>query len=597
MNNVRLKILFFVSWYPNKYDHVLGNFIRNKAHAMSSVCDIAVMYAMKDNNAKNTFDIESTDDGSVFTVRVYFRTSSHFLLDALLYNIRFLQAYFKAWNIVKNRWGVPDLIHVNVADRAGLPALLFKWLRGIPYVITEHSTPDVAYTKGEHASPIFKKRWLKKSIWRNSKGGSVDSTISLKFLEKIGVTKKIDVIPNVVQVDRSGSPHTKFLMTVGKKIALHISIMIERKNVKDIIQAAARIHSKRKDFEIHIVGEGGQKEQLIDLSRALGILDTAVFFHGYVAEDTKVDLIKQSDFFILNSDEEGFSVVAAEALCYGVPVITTDCGGPEDFVNEKNGIIIRRRDVDGLTSAIEHMLDASQHYDRKQISRDACSRFTPEIIAHQTLELYKSAKTIWTAGNTKKQIFIPPDARVLDVGSGHQPNRRANVLLEKYPEETIHRTTQQIVRPSDKEFVVGDAQDMPFSDKSFDFIIASHIAEHVDDPVQFCRELSRVGKNGYIETPGPLTEYFMPTASHKWIVTRKNDQLHFRKNTVLRSKVPFFFRFFYLNRDGYVEKTLKTNNRVIKLMNIILLKLWAHAPYAYTRIVWKDTIAGVVRTK
>ena len=597
MNNVRLKILFFASWYPNKYNNVLGIFIRNKAQAISSLCDVAVIYAMKDPTAKNIFDIESVHDGSIFTVKIYFRTSSNPFLDRLLYNIRFLHAYYLAWKLVKQQWGTPDLIHVNVVDRAGIPALFFKWLKRIPYVITEHSTPDVGFTKGEHKKPRFPHRLLQMAIWGQSSGGSVDSTISMKFLKKMGITRQIRVIPNVVNIDATQLQRTKIPPQANKKVGLHISILNARKNVHDIIQAIADVSASRQDFEIHIIGDGEQKTSLVELAINLNILNRIVFFHGYVTDEQKLEFIARSDFHIINSNEEGFSVVTAESLCYGIPVITTDCGGPEDFVSEKNGIVVSRKDLKGLSAALKKMLDTARLYNRSQISAEACARFDPAVVARQTFEMYYTAKTIWPAGNTARMISIPSHAHVLDVGSGHQPHRRANVLLEKYPEGTIHRTTQQIAMPQGKEFIVGDALAMPFHDKSFDYIIGSHIAEHVDDPVQFCRELSRVGKGGYIETPGPLTEYLMPTASHQWIVTKRRNVLFFRKNTVARSYVPFFFRFFYLNRDGYVENTWKTKNPFLKKLNVILLKVWKHIPYAYTCIEWRDSIIGVVTSE
>lgn len=594
MNNIRLKILFFASWYPNKYDNTLGIFVKNKARAVASLCDVAVIYVAKDLSVKKNFNVESAYEENIFTVRVYFRTSAISLIDALLYNFRYLQAYYLAWKVVKHHWGTPDLIHVNVVDRAGLPALFFKWLKRIPFVITEHSTPDVAYTKGEKTKPLFRRKLLKRIIWWQSAGGSVDSIISQKFLKKMGITSNICIIPNVVYIDKTLSKKAANPSAHNKKIGLHISILIERKNVHDIIEAAARLSKSRQDFEIHIVGTGEQKDQLVEYARERNVLDRVIIFHGYVTDEKKSELIAQSDFHILNSDEEGFSVATAESLCYGVPVITTDCGGPEDFVSENNGIIIKRRDLDGLTRAIAQMLDTAHVYNRAQISTNACSRFTPDIVAQQTYNMYWTAKTVWAVGNTAKMIFISPDARVLDVGSGHQPHRRANVLLEKYPEETIHRTTQQIVIPQGKEFIVGDALAMPFSDKSFDFIIASHIAEHIDDPAQFCREVSRVGKEGYIETPGPMTEYLMPTRSHTWIVTKEKNALHFQENSIKRSPFPFFHRFFYLNRDGYVERTWKTSNKLLIFLNLILVKMWVHIPYAYTRIVWKDEITCTV---
>jgi L-malate glycosyltransferase len=597
MNNVRLKILFFASWYPNKYNNVLGIFIRKKIQVVSTLCDTAVIYVMKDLSSKSIFDIESIIEENVFTVRIYFRTSSNPLLQALVYNIRFLYAYYLAWKVVKQHWGTPDVVHVNVVNRAGLPALFFKWLKGIPYIITEHSTPDVGFMKGEHKKPTFPYRILQKIIWSQSSGGSVDSTISMKFLRKIGILNAIRIIPNVITIDAAQLQRTTNHSQNDKIVGLHISILNERKNVYDIIQAIARLSLSRQDFEIHIIGEGEQKASLIELAKNLNVLNRFVFFHGYVTDEQKIEFITLSDFHILNSDAEGFSVVTAESLCYGLPVIITDCGGPEDFVSDKNGILIKRRDLQGLSVALEKMIDTARMYNRSQISAEACARFAPAVIAQQTYEMYESAKTMWPTGNTGRMISIPSHACVLDVGSGHQPHRRANVLLDKYPENTIHRTTQQIVRPPTKEFIVGDALAMPFQNKSFDFIIASHIAEHVDDPLQFCRELSRVGKGGYIETPGPLTEYLMPTPSHRWIVTKRKNQLFFKKNTVTQSYLPFFFKFFYLNRNGYTENTWNTENSILKSLNIILIKVWKYIPYAYTRIVWRDSINSVVTSK
>lgn len=597
MNNIRLKILFFASWYPNKHNTVLGVFVKNKVQAVASLCDVAAIYAAKDPSARNTFDVEPSTEDSIYTVRVYFRTSSNPILDALLYNIRFLQAYYLAWKSVKEQWGVPDLIHVNVADRAGLPALLFRLLKRIPYVITEHSTPDVAFTKGERAKPLFPNRTLKRLIWKFSEGGSVDSTTSLKFLRMMRINKDINVIPNVVSVDSANLRQATFPSPTARKNGLHISILNERKNVREIVLAAGKLSASRSDFEIHIVGDGEQRHQLEALARELNLLDSIVFFHGYVSEEKKSELVAHSDFHILNSDEEGFSVVAAESLCYGIPVLTTDCGGPEDFVSEKNGILIKRRDLESLTAGIGRMLDSARSFNRSEIGAEARARFAPGVVARQTQEMYWKAKRYWPSGNTGTLIPISEKALVLDVGSGHHPHRRANVLLERFPEETIHRTTQQIVIPQDKEFVVGDGLAMPFRDKSFGFVIASHIGEHVDDPMQFCRELSRVATGGYVETPGPLTEYLMPTASHKWIVTRRGSTLFFRKNTVTRSVFPFFFRFFYLNRDGYVHDTWKTESVFLKLANVALLKIWVHFPYAYTRIVWHNTIVGITKSR
>ena len=132
----------------------------------------------------------------------------------------------------------------------------------------------------------------------------------------------------------------------------------------------------------------------------------------------------------------------------------------------------------------------------------------------------------FTAGDCLHRIWICDGWRVLDVGSGQSPHPRADVLLERYPEENRHRAGDPI-DVSDPRLVVGDACDMPFADAEFDFVIASHIAEHVDDPRAFCRELARVGHRGYIETPGWLGDMLLREEFHLWRVRKRNDGLDF----------------------------------------------------------------------
>ncbi len=594
MKKIRPKVLFFASWYPNRTNPLLGTFVERKARAVAALCDVAVVYVGNDPSLRNTYDLSYTTENGIPTVRVYFRTSPTWILRAAQYTPRFLAAYARAWSALKSRWGNPDIIHVQVADRAGLPALLLRWVRGFRYVITEHSTPDVAFAKGERRRADHARGWLKWLIWRFSSGGSVDSSTSLRFFEKLRTPGPRIVIPNVVDLEPLPPKPGPDGESTAVKVGLHISILNERKNVEDIIRAIAAIRSRRQDILLRIVGTGPNLPALKHLASDLGVLNNGIVFLGAVPEEEKRSLLRSSDFHVINSDEEGFCVAAAESLWCGIPVISTDCGGPEDFVSETNGIMVRRRDLDDLTRALETMLDTAHRFDRASIQKEAVERFSPDVVAEETIQMYRHALTRWPSGNTRTRVTIPAEGLVLDVGSGHQPHRRANVLLERYPEDTIHRTVQQVVFPVNASFVVGDAHQMPFKDRSFGYVIASHVAEHVDDPVLFCQELSRVGRAGYLETPGPLTERLMPTSSHRWIVSRRGTILVFRPNHITRPLIPWFFRFFYLNREGYVEHTWMTDNLILRGLNRLLVGMWPYVPYAYTRVEWQDRIEGVV---
>ncbi len=126
---------------------------------------------------------------------------------------------------------------------------------------------------------------------------------------------------------------------------------------------------------------------------------------------------------------------------------------------------------------------------------------------------------------------------------------------------------------------------MPFKDNQFDFVIASHIGEHIDDPVIFCSELKRVAKSGYIETPGPLTEFFLPSIAHKRTVTRRGTTIYFKKNYRKKPFLKLFYGLFYLNRDGHDFETIKSNNPILKFLNFFLNKIWVFLPRTFMRIV------------
>jgi SAM-dependent methyltransferase len=94
---------------------------------------------------------------------------------------------------------------------------------------------------------------------------------------------------------------------------------------------------------------------------------------------------------------------------------------------------------------------------------------------------------------------IEPGQRVLDVGSGGYPFPYATVLTDRLVDDSPSRRERLVTM--NKLFVVSDVQELPFGNKSFDFVYCSHMLQCVKDPLAACREVMRVGKRGYIETP------------------------------------------------------------------------------------------------
>ena len=111
---------------------------------------------------------------------------------------------------------------------------------------------------------------------------------------------------------------------------------------------------------------------------------------------------------------------------------------------------------------------------------------------------------------------------MLEVGSGGSPYYRSNVLADAYV-TTRERSWAPLI--SDRPTVIAFGENLPFRDKSFDFVIASHVLEHSTNPALFLSELQRVAKAGYIEVPNALFERLNPYYDHRSEISLRNDCL------------------------------------------------------------------------
>ena len=124
----------------------------------------------------------------------------------------------------------------------------------------------------------------------------------------------------------------------------------------------------------------------------------------------------------------------------------------------------------------------------------------------------------------REELHILKTDRVLEVGSGHNPCYRSNVLVDRYVTNNSHRCGDLKIYQHQK-FIEANGEDLPFKDKEFDYVICNQVLEHVDNPYKFVSELARVAKRGYIETPSLLGEHLFPKDSHKWVILDIDDKL------------------------------------------------------------------------
>jgi len=139
-----------------------------------------------------------------------------------------------------------------------------------------------------------------------------------------------------------------------------------------------------------------------------------------------------------------------------------------------------------------------------------------------------------------------PNWNILDVGCGYTANKFAKTVSDVQDLTSFYKE-KKFVRILDKK--------LPFKDNEFDFVIASHVIEHVEDFQFFITEIERVSKQGYIELPTRLGDnlVFENLNDHIWwfkyddelkllIASKKNQILEPFVTVSTAKKLEFIFR-------------------------------------------------------
>jgi len=151
-------------------------------------------------------------------------------------------------------------------------------------------------------------------------------------------SKSICVIPFGINVDLfqpEPKKNNSEIKVIGTVKSLEKVYGIDR-----LIRATAELKDEFPNLECHIYGEGSQKEELMTLSKELGI-ESTVHFKGYVNNEKLPEVLREFDVFCVLSRQESFGVAAVEAQACGIPVVATKVGGlPEIVVDGETGFIV-----------------------------------------------------------------------------------------------------------------------------------------------------------------------------------------------------------------------------------------------------------------
>jgi glycosyltransferase involved in cell wall biosynthesis len=192
---------------------------------------------------------------------------------------------------------------------------------------------------------------------------------------------KIKVIPNVVETEvfkyaarESGK---------SEKIAFTCVAIWKKPKRPDLFFTALQQVSPKlsKPVVLNVVGEGPMMDEL--LARKWNFIINPV---GNVDQKKLAEILKTTDYFLHASDHETFSLVIAEALSSGVPVLASGIGAIPELINENNGLTCENT-VEAWSEAIQDLV-ARQDYDPYKI-RELALRFDKVAIGKAFMDLYQ----------------------------------------------------------------------------------------------------------------------------------------------------------------------------------------------------------------
>lgn len=211
----------------------------------------------------------------------------------------------------------------------------------------------------------------------------VVQTVRIKDFYSAKLQSRTTIIPNPV-TDKVFS----LTPTLKQKRIIAVGRLAYQKNYPMMFRAFAKVHHDFPDWQLVVYGNGPQKEEIRGVIERLG-MEGHIILAG--KSDHVVEEMNKSSLFVMSSDYEGMSNALLEAVCVGLPVISTDVSGARDLITEGvNGYIVPVGNERALTLALSSMLSSPEKMDEMgRQSKALAPRFREEQIVGQWEELIK----------------------------------------------------------------------------------------------------------------------------------------------------------------------------------------------------------------
>ena len=377
-NGRRRRVLFLTPWYPVADSPAAGVFVREHARAAALFDDVALVHLVRDRAASGRLvALERVPDEPFPVIRARYRAIKYagWLMELL--------AIARAVRSLREGGFVPDLLHANIAPAAA-SASLYSRVTRVPMILTEQWTvyldADPHPLRGVAA---FQSRLaLKRAIWVLPVGSALESA-----MRRFAPEASYEVVPNVIDCElfrpSTARPAAQMLELIA------VGLLSPQKDYPTMLEAVRQLIDAGLQVRLRIIGYGDCHDELARLVERAG-LHNHVELVGYLAKTEIAARLRQSHVFVHSSRFETFCVAAAEALATGIPVVSTRCGGPDEYVTPETGRIVAVGDAHALAAAIRAVIEQLDSFDPIRIAAHARRRFTAEVVGERLHRIYMS---------------------------------------------------------------------------------------------------------------------------------------------------------------------------------------------------------------
>jgi len=242
-----------------------------------------------------------------------------------------------------------SIIHVHVAQ-AFIPEIVYKiWKkRKIPYIAQIHIDVEPSGWIGKIILKPYKNFFLKRFL----KSAKLITVLTREYKEII--TKNYGIKENKIKIIPNGVGERFFTKKISKNKVPHLLFVgriSTQKNPQRLIESVSKCNSK---FILDLIGDGDLINETKGLVKEKEL--TNVIFHGRKEGKDLINFYKNSDAFILTSNEEAFPLTILEAAASGLPIIASDVKGNHEVV-KNTGILVNPPTPNNFAKEIDKLFN------------------------------------------------------------------------------------------------------------------------------------------------------------------------------------------------------------------------------------------------